>query len=235
MGILEEAKSTLTLLTKVKAVSEGASEADAIDQLRIELVKLSAPIRQLSSRALVFRQEGVGLSQVPELKIVTDTVIKSRDRFVENPKATTLRNSTRWTTLTKKLETIATAGAATQANDWKTFFEENFFVGLPPAQRGAKLAKTPENTKAINQYQTTYQSFIKYRSQPPNDLDGFNTLRSLSNQLAEIVFQEEVPDDVRKFMDATSFGAGLDLLTPSVLEWLRENNLLTNYTVRAKS
>ena len=235
MGIIEDAKLTLSLLTKVKAVEDGANEAKAIDQLRIELVKLSAPIHSLACRALLFRQEGVGQSSIPDLKVVADTVIKNRDRFVENPKATTLRNGTRWTSLTNKLETFSTTGSTTQAQDWQNFFEDNFFVGLSPALRGAKLAKTPENMKAIILYQSTYQTFNKYRSQPPNDSDEFNTLRLLSKQLAGIHFQEEVPDDVRKFLDATNFGAGLDLLTPEVLEWLRENKLLTNYTVRVKS
>jgi hypothetical protein len=235
MGILEEAKSTLALLSKVKAVAEGANEARAIDQLRNELAQLSEPINQLACGALILRQGGVGLSTVPELKGVADTVRKAQERFAESPKATTLRQGTRWTALTNKLEKFAKDGATTQASDWQNFFENNYFVGPSPTQRGAKLAKTPENSKAIERYQTIYQAFNKYRSQPPKDSGDFNTLRSLSKQLAEITFQEDVPEEVRKFLDATSFGAGLDLLTPEVLNWLRENNLLTNFTVRAKA
>lgn len=235
MGILEEAKSTLGLFERVKAIAEGANEAKAIDLLRSKLVELSAPIHLLASNALTLRQEGVGLSPISELGVAIDAVKKARERFVESPKATTLRQGTRWTSLMNRLEALAEKGRTTQASDWRNYFDGKYFQGLPPVQRGATLAATPENTKAIDRYRTLYQAFIKYRSQPPQSSDEFNTLRLLSKQLAEIAFQDDVPEDVRRFLDATSLGAGLDLLTPEVIDWLRENNLLANYIVRARA
>lgn len=234
MKILEEAKSTLERLEKVKAAAAGVDEAKALELLRIELIALIAPISRLSSNALIYRQEGVSLSQVPELKGVIDVVDKNCELFKATPKATTLRSGTRWTGLIGKLEAIVGKIRVTQASDWGKFFESVFFGGLPPASRFVNMAATPENKNAMERYRTAYQSFIKYRSQPPVDAADFDTLRLLSNQLTAIVFKEDVPDDVKKFLDATSSGAALDLLTPDVLKWLRENELLGNYTVRAK-
>ena len=79
-----------------------------------------------------------------------------------------------------------------------------------------------------------YQSFIKYRQRPPTSAEEFNELRQLSQRLADIKFQEDVPDAVRKFLDALSVGAGLELLTGEVVAWLRDNKLLANYVVRAR-
>jgi len=235
MGILEDAKSTLERLAKVRAAATGANEANAIELLRSALMDMLAPISLLSTNASLLRQKGVDLSPIPELRVVIAAVKTAQERFIESPKATTLRQGTRWTSLTNRLGAIAASGRSAQAIDWGRFFENNYFGGLPPTQRFAKLAATPENAIAIKRYQAAYQAFARYRSQPPVDSDDFDTLRLLSNQLTEIVFQEDVPDDVKKFLDATSSGAALDLLTPDVLKWLRENELLGNYTVRAKT
>jgi hypothetical protein len=233
MGILEDAKSTLVHLAKVNAAATGAAEANAIESLRSALMEMLGPISLLSVNASILKQEGVELSPIPKLKDVIAAAKSVQDRFVENPKATTLRQGTRWKSLSDKLDTLALSGRSTQAQDWSRFFEANYFGGLPPAQRFAKLAATPENANAIKRYQAAYQAFSKYRSQPPVGPTDFNTLRALSKQLTEIIFQEDVPDDVKKFLDATSSGAALDLLTTDVLKWLRENKLLGNYVVRA--
>jgi hypothetical protein len=44
-----------------------------------------------------------------------------------------------------------------------------------------------------------------------------------------------VPGDVNKFFQAIGTGgASLEMLTPEVIDWLRSNNSLMNYVVRAK-
>jgi hypothetical protein len=234
MGILEEARSTLTLLDKVNAASQGVEEAQALDSLRNALSELSNSISLLASNASILRHEGISLSAIPDIGGVLDAVKNTRNRFIEIPKATTLRQGTRWTTLMSKLESLADQGREKQASDWRDYFEGNYFKGLPPDKRAATLAQTPDNKKAINNYRSLYQTFIKYRSQPPKNHEGFEDLQLLSKQLSEVGFQDDVPDDVRKFLDATSFGAGLDFVTIDVLNWLRDNNLLTNFIVRAK-
>lgn len=233
MTVLEDAKSTLERLDKVRAAAVGADEAKALELLRIALVELATPIGHLATSARIYRQEGVELSPIPDMKGVMAAVKTAQERFIENPKATTLRQGTRWTSLTSKLEAIAASVKATQESDWVKFFNTNYFGGSHPIHRFAKLAATPENKNAMKRYQEAYLPFAKYRSQPPVDSAAFNSLRLLSKELTEIIFQDDVPDDVKTFLDATSSGAELDLLTPGVLKWLRDNELLSNYIVRA--
>lgn len=235
MTIIEEAKSTLALLKRVNAASTGADEAEAIGLLTNELKTYSTRINSLVRNASLFRQQGVKLSPLPDLRSALEALKNNKERFAENQKATTLRQGTRWTTLTKKLASLVETGESTQASDWKTFFENNYFGGPTPAQLQARLAATPENMKRLEQYRARYQAFNKYRTQPPKDEDEFSSLRELSSQLAEITFQEDVPEAVARFIAATNFGASLDLLTPEVLTWLSENKLLSNYVVRAKT
>lgn len=234
MSITDKAKATLVRLNKIREARDGVDEAKALEGLRGQLLELAAPINQLASNTKLLASQGVGLSSVTEIGSAIETVKNVSTRFVETPKSTTLRQGTRWTNLSGRLEALATKMREVQANDWKIFFGNNFFGGLPPAQREAKLAPTPENKEALERYKMLHQSFVKYRSNIPKDAEEFKSLRTMSEMLAQIKFQEDVPDDVRMFFEATITGASLDLLTYEVIEWLRSNNLLSSYVVRAK-
>jgi hypothetical protein len=231
----DKAQAALIRLNKVREARDGVDEAKAIDELRIQLVQLASPIKQLASNAQLLSSQGLKLSPVIEVDSAVETVRKVSARFQEEPKSSTLRQGTRWSGLKNKLEALATKMGEVQVSDWKTFFSSNFFGGLPPVQRGAQLAPTPENKKALDLYKELYQNFIKYRSNIPKDAEEFERLRDMSEQLAQIEFQEEVPDDVRMFFQAMGTGgAGLELLTAEVIDWLSSNNSLNNYVVRAK-
>lgn len=231
----DKAQAALVRLNKVREALEGVDEAKTIDELRIQLVQLASPIKKLASNAQLLSSQGLKLSPVLEVDSAVETVRKVSARFQEEPKSSTLRQGPRWSGLKNKLEALATKMGEVQISDWKTFFSSNFFGGLPPAQRGAQLAPTPENKKALALYKELYQDFIKYRSSIPKDTQEFERLRDMSEQLAQIEFQEDVPDDVSKFFQAMGMGgAGLELLTAEVIDWLRSNNSLMNYVVRAK-
>ena len=134
-------------------------EEKAINELRIQLVQLASPIKQLASNAQLLSGQGLSLSPVIEVESVIDTVRKVSERFQEEPKSSTLRQGSRWSALKNKLEVLATKTTEVQVSDWKTFFSSNFFGGLPPVQRGAQLAPTPENKKALELYKKSVPKF----------------------------------------------------------------------------
>lgn len=232
--LITDATSTLERLTKLRTAAEGAEEAKALDSLRVDLAALASPIHALAAKAAVLRGEGVSLSEIPDLANVREHLQKSLERFKRTPRATTLRRNTVWTTLTSKLQTLTQKAQTALLDDWQQYFDSHFFSGLPPPRREATLAKTPENDQALKSYREFYQSFIRYRLQQPTNAEDFSKLRLLSQQLAKIDFQEDVPEAVRMFLEASSSGAGLHLLTPEVLTWLRDNGLMANYVVRAR-
>ncbi|MEI8574776.1 hypothetical protein U737_15180 [Methylomonas sp. LW13] len=234
MLMLDRAQSMLNRLNKAREAGVDKEEATTLDGLRKELEQLANPISQLSFNAKLLSNQGVKLSTVSEFNSAVETVRNVSQRFQEAPKSSTLKGM-RWTSLNNKLKTLSTKSSEAQANDWKVFFSSNFFGGLPPNQRSAQLAPTPENKKALERYRTLYQHFNKYRSNIPRNTEEFDDLRKLSDQLAQIEFQEDVPRDVSKFFQAIGTGgASLEMLTPEVIDWLRSNNSLMNYVVRAK-
>lgn len=236
MAIADRAQVIQASLKKILEARHGVEEAKALDGLRSKLVQLASPISLCASNARLLASHGVALTSETDIGSSIETVRRVLERFNENPRSTTLRNGTRWTGLTGKLESLKAKLVEGQANDWKQFVSDNYFGGLPPAQREAKLILAiPGNKEALERYKRLYQEFIKYRTNIPKDDDEFIHLGEISTQLSEIKFEEEnIPDDVRKFFEATSTGASLDLLTVEVIDWLRSNNLLSRYVVRAK-
>jgi hypothetical protein len=235
MAMLADATATCDRLQKLRGIAEGADEAKAIESLRVELAEFATLVNGLAFSGALFREHGVSLSAVSDLASTQESVQKARERFLLAPKATTLRQGTRWTSLTAKLKTLVDKTKIAQNGDWLRHFDQHFFGGLPPAKRETTLAKTPENEIALKRYRDLYQSFIQFRLKPPTSAEDFQKLHLLSQQLAAIKFQEDVPEAVRKFLEALSTGAGLHLLTPDVLTWLQENGLLANYVVRARN
>jgi len=236
MSLINDATITLERLTKLKVATDGAEEARSLSSLRNELAELASPINTLVEKASVLRGERVTLTPIPELANIRGSIQKNLECFQETPKASTLRQGTRWTTLTNKLKTFALLAHETLTNDWYQYFDQNFFGGLSPAKREENLAKTMQNESALKLYRQIYQEFIKYRRYQPTNTEEFNKIRLLSQQLANIAFEENVPDGVRKFFDALNEGgAELHLLTPDVLAWLCDKGSLANYIVRARN
>jgi len=236
MSLINDATITLERLTNLKVASDGAEEARSLERLRNELAELASPFNTLVEKASVLRVERVTLSPIPELASIRERIQKTFECFQEIPKATTLRQGTRWTTLTNKLETVAKLAQQTLTNDWCQYFDQNFFGGLSPDQREENLPKTKQNETALKSYRQIYQEFITYKRCQPTNTEEFNKLRLLSQQLADIAFEEDVPDGVRKFFDALSEGgAELHFLTHEVWAWLSEKGALGNYVVRARN
>lgn len=234
MSLLKLAQETLDRLAKIETVRGGVEESKALENLRSELNILSLPFKQFAVNVKILRTEGVRLSVVSKTVDTIEMVKNVAARFSEVPQSTTLKQGKRWSGLTKQLEGLVNLLKDKQTSDWHTFFADNFFGGVPPEKRRATLALTPKNNKLLNSYNELFQKFINYRTQIPKDADDFANLRILSKQLSQIKFEENVPDDVRKFFEATSTGASLALVTNEVIEWLRSNNLLSSYVVRAR-
>lgn len=236
MPLFDIAQETLERLKKAESARTGVAETQALESLLKEFAASALRINQLVGRAKLLHGEGVCLSPIPEVAQAIKALSNVATRFHEVPKSTTLRQGQRWTSLIERLEGLETNVGSVQAKDWSAFFNSHLFGGARPEQVRALLAPTPENEKALKIYAELFHKFVRYRSQLPKDAEEFKVLRACSDQLGTIKFQEKVPEDVRQFFEATASntGASLDLLTSEVIEWLRDNDLLGSYTVRAR-
>jgi hypothetical protein len=232
-------ENAVTISEKLKSLTEaktGADSATSLEFLRSEINKISTPLKNLASVAVLWRTEGVPLSELSNLSGVKNIVDAMSTRLTEDPQLTTLTNGSRWKELTKNLDSLISNTRSTQNNDWSSYFTNTFFGGLDPDTRSQELAKTPENQRLLMEYRNFYSNFIKYKNNYPTTQQMFVELREISSRLTQIKFEEDLPEGVRQFFDAANRGgAGLELLTNEVVEWLRNKDSLNKYIVRAKT
>ncbi|WP_420995168.1 protein DpdI [Cupriavidus sp. 30B13] len=237
--LLNDARNVRARLMRAEAASSGIEEADALATKRNELAALAARVEMLARRNALLREEGVPLSPIPDIDKPKQLISQISARFAELPKATTLVDRQRWSKLISTLTEFNASAETLQRQDWKTYFSSKLFGGVPPEQRKQTILQTlPENRKALERYTHLYQRFNQYRNTVPDTVETVREVHACSKDLADTRFVEndDVPVPVRAFFNATSAGSGasLDFLTQAVVEWLRTNNMLANYVVRAR-
>lgn len=237
--LLNDARNVRVRLMHAEAASSGIEEAEALAAKRNELQELANRIATVARRNTLLREENVPLSRIEAIDKAKQLISQINARFVESPKATTLVNKQRWSKLMSTLTEFRASAEAQQKQDWKVYFSSKLFGGVPPEQRKQTILQAlPENQISLDRYTRLYQRFNQYRNLVPATVEALREVLACSKDLANIQFVEsdDVPVPVKAFFDATATGNGanLDLLTQEVIEWLRTNNMLANYVVRAR-
>jgi hypothetical protein len=237
--MLDEARVVRARLARADAASSSVEEAEALAKKKKELFALAAKVESLANRRAMLRQGGIPLSFATDLDKVKQLCGMILTRFTELPKASTLVDKQRWTKLSEVLLEFNASEETLQKQDWKEYFGTRLFAGVSPEQRKQTILITlPENQKEWDRYKRLYTQFAQYRNSVPVTAEELGVVQACSKELSKIRFVEndDVPVAVREFFNATSSGSGasLDLLTTEVIAWLRDNNMLNNYAVRAR-
>lgn len=237
--LLDEARVIRDRLIKMESASSSVEEAAALSAKANELALLATRVETASRRNRLLRERGVPLSPKQGADIARQVVNRLNERFTESPKPNTLVDGQRWTRLTAALGEFSTLTETSQKQDWMNYFITQLFAGVPPEQRKQTILQTlPENRPAMDSYTRLYQRLNQYRNVVPSSAEELDLVHDCSDKLGAIHFVEndDVPGVVKAFFNATSSGSGanLDFLTAEVVDWLRTNNMLANYVVRAR-
>ena len=237
--LLDEARVIHDRLTQMESASTSVEEAAALSAKANELATLAARVQALSRRNRLLRERGVLLSPRQGTDNARQVVNRLNERFSESPKSNTLVDGQRWSRLTAALGEFSTSTETLQKQDWLNYCASRLFAGVPPEQRQQTILQTlPENRASLESYARLYQRFNQYRNTVPGSAEEFDVVQACSDQLGAIRFIENdnVPATVKAFFNATSSGSGasLDFLNAEVVGWLRANNMLANYVVRAR-
>ncbi len=233
--LLENAKAAHERLQSAEAARANLDEAQALLGLQKALSLKAEKLHALVARATLLREHGVILSPGPDTKTMRKAIDTLRKRFDEKTTSSTLTLGKHWTGLQTELDGAIATLEAEQRQDWKNYFATRLFAGLPPEQRKVGLVQTPDNKLALGQYERLYEKFARYRNTVAGTAQELDEVHRCSEALTNITFVENVPKAVELFINAVPSGAGLDLLTAEVVEWLREQGLLGSFVVRARA
>lgn len=237
--LLDESITVRQRLMHLETLKAEVAEARELSAKADELTVLSAKVQKLAVRNQLLNEHRVARAASLESATVLQRIDYCGQRFSESRKSSTLVGGQRWSKMLTALGSFSSTAETLQQQDWVEHFASQLFAGVPPEQRKQTIVQTmPENITAMRNYTQLYQRFIKYRNVVPASVEEFDDVQSCSDQLAAITFKEndDVPGPVKAFFNATSSGSGAELnfLTAEVVEWLRTNNMLANYVVRAR-
>jgi hypothetical protein len=233
--LLVDAKAALERLQIAQGAQANVDEVRRLIDLHKSLADKQVKLHTLATRAVMLREGGVPLSDSPDFRTARKLIAHLRDRFDAQPKANTLTQGKHWPGLLEAIEAAVATLESTLQQDWRSYFSDHLFPGLPPERRRIGLAQIPENKVALDKYTRLYEKFARYRNTVPTTQEALDEVHALSEALAQITFKEDVPKAVEAFVNAINNGASLRLLTAEVLDWLRENDLLDSYVVRART
>jgi hypothetical protein len=232
--LLIDAKAARERLQGAQSAEANLAEAQALTGLQKSLAAKTADLHALVVRATLLAQRGVPLAPGSGFDAIRKLVAGLGTRFDQAPTSTTLTQGKHWTSLMTALDAAIATVETNQRHDWSAYVGNSLFAGLPPEQRKVGLVQTPDNKVALERYTRLYEKFARYRNTIPGTAQALDEVHQYSADLGEIAFEEDVPQNVEAFINALAFGASLALLTPEVIAWLREHDLLDSYVVRAR-
>jgi hypothetical protein len=162
-------------------------------------------------------------------------VRQAAQRFEQDP--TSFVHGDHFSAFRREFLALAESLRRSAANGWKRYADEH-----APAAR----ADLFEIFRALPRYADATESIRRrsvqlrlLRDKPLPTAEEFNDFNQLVSQLRqtwEELESDDLPDQVVNFLRAAvadRSGAPLELMTPTVLEWLRNRGMLTAFRVRA--
>lgn len=231
----ERAKALRARLGRLDEMGANAAEAGLLDDLRSEL---SAPIARLKGhldQRSILTTAGIAAELPPSLETGRKRAATLQEKFVAENKAATLKKGRNWSQLLTDIDTASSDVAKAVSSAWRAHRQE-IFGGEAPSVIRARLAMTSENMAAIKRYETLHQNFRAAFETLPPDGAMIERVKRLARELTETAksFDFNVPKEVKAFLEAIQAGgAPLTLLTETVQAWLKTNNALDSYRIRA--
>lgn len=222
-------------LTRLQGLATNAKEASDLAMLQRELATPAESLAGLIKQQAMLTGLGVQVLPPASLGNVRKRAAAVREKFRVEKKSTTLKKGTGWTSLLsdgglaiKDVEGALLAG-------WKDF-RTAVYAGDAPSVIDKRIARTPENVQALDDYRQVHAQFSALFQAVPSSPATVETAKKLAGDLVRISerFDYDVGDEVKRFLAAVQTGgAPLALLTDEVLKWLADNKAIDGYSIRA--
>ncbi|MEE5053286.1 hypothetical protein V2J84_06345 [Pseudomonas alliivorans] len=143
-----------------------------------------------------------------------------------------------WIRLTAAAASANEDARSAARDQWRQFIESLGYVETPSVLDG-RMLKTPANESLLETYRQHYAKYSAIvRADLPASASTSDEMISAMSMLQGLREQLKgtAPEAIRLFLKAIeSGGASLDLITPEVMEWLRENDDPNRFVVKSKA
>jgi hypothetical protein len=222
-------------LNRLQGLTANAKEASDLAVLQRELSTPAQTLASLVKQQTMLTEQGVRVLPPASLGQVRKRASAVREKFRAEKKSTTLKKGTGWTSLITDGDTAIKDVEGALLAGWKDF-RTAVYAGDAPGVIDKRIARTPQNVQALNEYQQAHTQFTALFQTVPSNATTVEAAKKLAGDLVRISakFDFAVGDEVKRFLAAVqSGGAPLALLTDDVLKWLADNKAADGYSIRA--
>lgn len=236
--LLEQAQQARTGLDKVLRANQLRHQLAAIQNRSSEWTRRKEKHAELRTKSGYLAPPEAALANLAIADEATRALCaEARERLSEAEGIEALSRNELWVRLLQQADKANTVSADAIRANWRALIRD---LGEPEAASAllAREPETPGNKQALVRYHEIYTQYaaLKGAAVPP-DARSADSLRQHVEQLRKIVSTlTPTPQSVKSFFKAMeSDGAGLELLTEEVLNWLKQYDDATRFVIRTRT
>ena len=232
--ILESCDRITAKLGAYEQARQTAGRVDALEQRRGQLAEKADPVAAAAAVARLLAARGVlPADRWPreEAGAVAALCRAVRDRLAENPDGVA-KGDGEFRKLLAACGTLATALGEASRGAW-----EAHAAARRARPDGARLKQAGQVGRGdlVGQIRAAERDADRRAASPPTTPAGFDEAEAAWKKLTNLIDRLPEPTDdpeVNRFLQRTSAGgAPLDLLTPAVADWLRDQDLTGDFRI----
>ncbi len=238
-----------TLIQSCSQLRAGLQKVKVANQTRQEISALQQRMREWGQHAST-RQSLLDKTQIVDPSLlqreeiyqadqsVLALVEQSRQLLEKGGNVQDLATDSLWTRLNNAAESSNQRLRDAAREQWRQFIESLGHIDSS-AVLESRMLKTPSNEAILAKYKEHYGKFQSaLRVELPTTASAREDLTAAVTALRELRDQLKgnAPDAVRVFLKAIeNGGAALELLTPDVLQWIRDNDDPNRFVIKPRN
>lgn len=233
MNISNRLADINSLLDEVEAKSGDDRAVQVYENLASKFTVYDE-VKEIRNKRDFLKENGVSIKSLKDdAKRVNRFATTILERFNERPEHSSLTQGQTFNNVIDELEKFKEIQEESLNKDWKEHCD-GMFTEFTPNNVETEIPETPDNQRFLRDWDASYNEYLSISQAVPHDLNVMNQVIKETDKLKKIYsqFNRDVPPDVTKFMAGIKNGlVTLELLTPVVLKYLNEKNLLSKYRV----
>ena len=237
MKLADRCAAVATSLVKVDAASRNANQRAAVEIRAREWNTRRSELEGVQKRISLV---GLKSSDIPAaantVNHLRSLAVEAAARLAESGDVSTLPNDDLWTRLLTTAEGVQEALSNAGQEAWRSLVSSIGTVEVPHEVRARLPMTTPPNAEVFAQYEAQHAVYSRIANQKlPTSADDTQTLRDAVATMRLLYgrLQFDVPEDVEAFFRAVnSGGAGLELLTDVVRNWLEKSGQIGRFLIK---
>jgi len=235
----------MTILQSIETVTKSATEfvdyQNSIKQYnelnlvlgKLEEMGLSNLRKNEATQALLASRGSSVQFPVSEKVKLSEFAKDLLEAFDTEPTAQSLKANGLLTNALRALKRLVASHETNLDNALNDFIRSKY-GGINPRDLNLSAAKTPKNTELIQNFKFEYERFRDAQRTTPITTEVLDNIETIGSRLQEIIKKVDfdVPDEVKNFFNGIeNGGADLNLLNETVVNYLRENNMIGDFKI----